>query len=181
MKIYTSEIEQFGKELHILNQKVKFDGVGCAEVDDEFADQLESYSKWYSKTKHAPKKVEQPKTVEDKFNEQQNEDLKMQIVKLQKQDEARQSKIKAMESENRDIRTDMGKVVEERDALKKEAEAKQQIWDKEKEDLEHRFELALLEMDDLKDMCKKLGLKEEDYAKKRSKKAIIELIIKASN
>jgi len=177
MKIYTSEIEQFGKELKILNHKVKFDTVGCAEVDDEVGKKLVDYSPWYSETKHAPKKVEVKKTVEDQFNEAENEQLKAQIEKMKKSDESRASKIKALEQENQDIRKDMGKVVEERDKLKNDADAKQQIWDKEKAALEHKFDLALLEVDELKDMCGKLGIPEEKYIKKRSKKQLIEMIV----
>ena len=177
MKIYTSEIEQFGKELKILHHKVKFDTVGCAEVDDKVGKQLIDYSPWYSETKHSLKKVEVKKTIEDQFNAAENEQLKVQIDKMKKSDESRVSKIKALEQENQDIRTDMSKVVEERDKLKNDIDAKQQIWDKEKAALEHKFELALLEIDELKDMCGKLGIPEEKYIKKRNKKQLIEMIV----
>ena len=40
MKLYTSEISQFGKTLDIVGVEVSFDRVGCAEVQDDLAKQI---------------------------------------------------------------------------------------------------------------------------------------------
>jgi len=180
MKIYTSEIAQFGKELKILNEKVSFDKIGCAEVEDDFGKKMLEYSPWYSATKHEPLKPVVKKTEENNLSDAIIENLKLEIEKLNKKDDAKTSRIKSLETENNEIRSDMGKVVLDRDELKKLMEDKEQIWTKEKEQLDYKFELSLMDLEELKEMCSKLEIEEKEYKNKRSKKSIIEMIINAA-
>lgn len=180
MKVYTSEISQYGKELLVANEIVKFDKIGCAEVSEEVADKLIAYSGWYTKEKMKPIEPIKVKSVEQKVDDSWKEQYQLEIEKLKKQDEARVSKIKSLIQESEDIRKDMQTVVDERNDFKHKFESNSEIWEKEKEKFEYKYQLALLEVDELKDMCNKLGLKEESYKNKRKKEGIIDLIINAS-
>lgn len=198
MKIYTSEVSQFGRTLLILNKEVTFDKVGCAEVENDLGKAIVSYCPdWYSTDKKELKK-EVKKLDEDTLMKNfEIEELKGKIEQLKKMDESRVSALKAKESENEQIREEMGKVVEEKTALELVLQNKEEIWNKEKEQLDYKFELALLEYEELVDMCGKLGIdlskykepvkkgkKDEDQEKEPrltiDKKGLIELIINAA-
>ena len=199
MKIYTSEVSQFGRTLLICNKEVTFDKVGCAEVEDSQGKELINYAPdWYSKDKKELKK-EVKKLDEDTLMKNfEIEELQGKIEQLRKMDESRVSALKAKESENDQIREEMGKVVELKTALETELANKEEIWNKEKEQLEYKFELALLTEEELIDMCGKLGIDlnkykepakkakkgEEDQEKEPrltiDKKGLIELIINAA-
>ena len=199
MKIYTSEVSQFGRTLLICNKEVMFDKVGCAEVEDSQGKELINYAPdWYSKDKKEPKK-EVKKLDEDTLMKNfEIEELQGKIEQLRKMDESRVSSIKAKESENDQIREEMGKVVEQKAALETELANKEEIWNKEKEQLEYKFELAFLSETELVDMCDKLSIDltpykeqpkkakkgEEDQVKELrltiDKKGLIELIINAA-
>ena len=57
MKIYTSEVSQFGRTLLMLNKEVTFDKVGCAEVENDFGKAITNYCPdWYSTDKKELKK-----------------------------------------------------------------------------------------------------------------------------
>jgi len=199
MKIYTSEVSQFGRTLLILNKEVTFDKVGCAEVENDFGKAIVSYCPdWYSTDKKELKK-EVKKLDEDTLVKNfEIEELKGKIEQLKKMDESRVSSIKSKEAENDQIREEMGKVVELKAALEEDLTNKEVIWLKEKEQLEYKFELALLTEEELIDMCGKLGIdlnKYKESAKKAKKgeedqekelrltidkKGLIELIINAA-
>ena len=67
---------------------------------------------------------------------------------------------------------EMGKVVDQKAALELDLQNKEEIWNKEKEQLEYKFELALLTEEELIDMCGKLGIDLNKYkeAPKKAKK-----------
>ena len=199
MKIYTSEISQFGKTLLVLNQEVTFDRVGCAEVEDSFGKEVIKYAPdWYSKDKKELKKEVKAVDEDSLIKDGLIEELQEKIAKLRKMDEGRVSAFNEKESENRQIREEMGKVVEQKTALELDLQNKEEIWNKEKEQLEYKFELALLTEEELIDMCGKLGIDlnkykeapkkakkgEEDQIKEPrltiDKKGLIELIINAA-
>ena len=197
MKIYTSEISQFGKTLLVLNQEVTFDRVGCAEVEDSFGKEVIKYAPdWYSKDKKELKKEVKAVDEDSLIKDGLIEELQEKIAKLRKMDEGRVSAFNEKESENRQIREEMGKVVEQKTALELDLQNKEEIWNKEKEQLEYKFELALLTEEELIDMCGKLGIDLNKYkeapkkAKKGEedqesqltidKKGLIELIINAA-
>lgn len=199
MKIYTSEISQFGKTLLVLNQEVTFDRVGCAEVEDSFGKEVIKYAPdWYSKDKKELKKEVKAVDEDSLIKDGLIEELQEKIAKLRKMDEGRVSAFNEKESENRQIREEMGKVVVERDTLKTELESKEELWKKEKEQLDYKYELAFLSETELVDMCDKLSIDltpykeqpkkakkgEEDQVKELrltiDKKGLIELIINAA-
>lgn len=179
MKIYTSEVSQFGRELKILNEKVKFDGTGCAEVDDKLGKSIIEYSSWYSQERPALKPIK-PKEVElqEEVEKQNLELLQSEIVKLEKSNDSRKERIKSLEKESEDIRGEMQKVVEERDELKKREIEVAELHKKEIENLNYKCELSLMEIDELKAVCEKMGLAEGKYKNKKSKKALVELILR---
>ena len=136
MKIYTSEVSQFGRTLLICNKEVTFDKVGCAEVEDSHGKELINYAPdWYSKDKKELKK-EVKKLDEDTLMKNfEIEELQGKIEQLKKMDESRVSALKAKESENDQIREEMGKVVEQKAALELDLQNKEEIWNKEKKDI----------------------------------------------
>lgn len=178
MKIYTSEIAQHGRKLKIANEIVEFDNTGCAEVNEEVAEKITNYSEWYSKER--PKMKIEPKkaTFEDVVKEQHTEALQLEVKKLQKMNESRKEKADMLSKEINDVRSSMEDVTKERDTAKKRIEEIEEVHKKEVEDLQYKFELAMMEADELKATCEKMGMKEEEYIKKKSKKALIELILK---
>lgn len=181
MKIYTSQATQYGKSLKILNKKVTFDKGGRAEVEDDHGKAMIEYSEWFTSEKPVAKEKPTKKdTQESSILESEIELLKGKIEKAKLQDESRVKKIKSLENENQSIRGDMGKVVEERDELKKVIENKEAIFTDEKDVLEMKYSMALKEVDELKEICGQLGVEEKEYIKKRSKESLIEIIIKAS-
>ncbi len=189
MKIYTSEISQFGKTLLVLNQEVTFDRVGCAEVEESFGKEVIKYAPdWYSKDKKELKKEVKAVDEDSQMKDVLIEELQEKIAKLRKMDEGRVSAFNEKESEKRQIREEMGKVVVERDALKTELEGKEEVWKKEKEQLDYKYELAFLSTEELLDTCYKLEIDTKTCVKKGKKdeeptidkKGLIELIIKAA-
>jgi len=171
MKLYTSEIAQFSRTLMILNKEVTFDRVGCAEVEDDFGKQVIKYAPdWYSKDKKDIKKEVKEVDQESLFKDATIEDLQEQVAKLRKMDESRVTTIKEKELENNQIREEMGKVVKEKTDLENDLTNKTEFWLKEKEQLDYKFELALLDISELQDMCEKLGIDLTPY-KKEAKKA----------
>lgn len=189
MKLYTSEITQFGKTLLILNKEVTFDRVGCAEVEEELGKLIIKYAPdWYSKDKKEIKKEVKSVDEDSLIKESVIEDLKEQIAKLRKMDESRVSSIKEKESENSQIREDMGKLVEEKKVLEADIANKEEFWKKEKEQFDYKFELALLTEEELVDMAGKLSVDTKECVKKGKKgeqptidkKGLIELIINAA-
>ena len=189
MKIYTSEVSQFGRTLLICNKEVTFDKVGCAEVEDSQGKELINYAPdWYSTDKKELKK-EVKKLDEDTLMKNfEIEELQGKIEQLKKMDDSRVSAIKAKESENDQIREEMGKVVEQKAALELDLQNKEEIWNKEKEQLEYKFELALLTEEELLDMATKLAVDTKECVKKGKKgeeptvdkKALIEVIVKSA-
>ena len=178
MKIYTSEIAQHGRKLKLANEIVEFDNTGCADVEEKTAEKVLAYSSWYSKER--PKMTIAPKkaSLEDVVKEQQSEALKLEVDKLQKMNESRKEKAEMLSKEIDDLRLSMEEVIKQRDAATVRIEEIKTVHKKEIEDLEYKFELAMMDIDELKGTCQKLGLKEEEYIKKKSKKALIELILK---
>lgn len=180
MKIYTSQISQFGRELKIVNEKVKFDSTGCAEVSDEIGKKIVSYSNWYSEQRPKLERIKPKEVVlEEKMKEQESEILQQEIAKLKKMNDSRKEKSDTLTREIDDVRQVMGEVTKERDILKSRLAEVEEVHKKNIEELEYKFELALLEVDELKATCSKLGIPEADYSKKKSKKVIIDLILKA--
>lgn len=170
MKLYTSEIAQFSRTLLILNKEVTFDRVGCAEVEDDFGKQVIKYAPdWYSKDKKDIKKEVKEVDQESLFKDSAIEELQEQVAKLRKMDESRVTTIKEKEMENNQIREEMGKVVKEKTDLENDLTNKTEFWVKEKEQLDYKFELALLDISELQDMCDKLGIDLTPYKKEAKK------------
>jgi hypothetical protein len=185
MKIYTSEISQFGRTLLLLNEEITFDRIGCAEIEDDLAKKIIKYAPdWYSRDKKELKKEAKAVDEDSLLKDATIEDLQVQVAKLRKMDESRVSTIKANELENTQIREEMGKIVKERDDLKTDLGNKTEVWGKEKEQYDYKFELALLDIPELQEMCEKLSLDTKDCIKKSKKgeeptidkKSLIELI-----
>lgn len=183
MKVYTTEPTQFGTKILVLNEEVTFDKTGCAEVEDNLGQEMIDYSYMFNAERvkfveaNTPPKVNK---VEEGLKDEEIERLSLKIEKLLKQDEARKTKHSLLEAENGDIRKDMQKVIYERDQLKEVQVNIDNAHEKENEVWKNKFELALLEIDELKNTCKEMGLEEKDYAKKKNKKLLIDLIIKAT-
>jgi hypothetical protein len=189
MRIYTSEISQFGRTLDILGKEVTFDRVGCAEVADEDGKQIVKYAPdWYSKEKKEAKVEVKPASEDMLLKDATIEELQEKVAKLKLMDESRVSTIKAAELENSQIRSEMERIVKEKQDFETEATKKEDAWTKEKEQLDYKFELALLEIPDIQEMCTKLSLDTKDCIKKGKKdaeptvdkKALIELITNAA-
>ena len=85
MKIYTSEVPQFGRTILILNKEVTFDKIGCAEVEDSFGKDLINYSEWFTASKKEIVK-ENIKPLVDDMSESIIEGYKLEIDKLNKKD-----------------------------------------------------------------------------------------------
>lgn len=180
MKIYTSQIGQFGRELKVANEKVKFDGTGCAEVEEKVGKKILDYSDWYSTERPKLERIKPKEVVfEEKIKEQEAEVLKQEIVKLTKMNDSRKEKNEVLTKEIEDVRKGMEDVSKERDILKSKIKEIEEVYQKKVEELEYKSELSMLELDELKETCKKLGLPEESYLKKKSKKVIIDLILKS--
>jgi len=182
MKVYTSEVPQHGKTLNILNKKVTFDKTGCAEIEDEkFAKKLMNYSSWYSDKRPVLKEIK-PKEfeIEDQLKSQELEAAMLEIEKLKKMNESRKEKVDKVRLESDDLRKELGKVVKERDEAKKALEDKEDTFNTIKEDLEYKFKLALLGLNELRATCKELEIKEGLYKKEQDKEKLIELIIKSA-
>ena len=178
MKIYTSEVSQHGRELLILNEVVQFDKTGSVEVEDEFGEKLLRYSPWFT-TERATLKVEKPKEykIEDELKSQEILVLRAEIGKIEKKYEARAEKTKFLELEIEELKGTMAEVVTERDNLLIEKGNVKVVGEGEVELLNYKFELALLNINELRATCKELGVKEEKYVKEKDKKQLIETII----
>jgi chromosome segregation ATPase len=181
MKIYTSEVAQHGKTIQVLNEEVKFDNTGCAEVDDKFAKRLMDYSEWFTSSRPklkeiAPKEFE----VKDVLNQQELEATKLEVEKLKKMNDSRKEKAGNLQKEIDDLRSELGKVVKERDAIKEDLDNKEEVVKKEIENLKYKYELALLGVNELRATCKELGIKEDFYKQEKDKEKLIDLIIKAA-
>lgn len=178
MKIYTSEVSQHGRELLILNEVVKFDKTGCAEVEDEFGEKLQKYSNWFA-TERAVLKAEKPKEykIEDELKGQEITVLRSEIEKINKKYEARVEKTKLLEAEIAELKATMEVVVTERNNLLEIKENTGVVNTNETELLNYKFKLALLNLNELRATCKELGVAEEKYAKEKDKEQLIETII----
>lgn len=184
MKVYTNEPTQFGRKLLVLNEEVTFDNTGCAEVEKELGEKMVSYSTMFSeeriKLAEPAKKLSKVDEAEEGMKDLIISELQFKIEKLSKMDEARKSKYGLLEAENKSIRDEMEKVALDRDKLIEDQANIDNAHKKEVELLNNKFELSLLEVDELKNTCKELGLEEKDYAKKKTKQPLIDLILKAA-
>ena len=180
MKIYTSEITHFGRSLNILSQVVKFDSTGCTEVDDSFGKKMIDYSGWFtSERKINSENVKTPTlTVDSQLKDQEIEQLKEKIKTLESKKADILEKYKLLEIERQKSLDSISEVILERDKIKEDISNFEKVTKTEKELLEYKFELALLEKEELIDTCRKLEIPEEKFVNKRSKKTIIEIILK---
>lgn len=177
MKIYTSQVEQFGRKLFVANELVEFDKTGCAEVTKEVGEKILAYSTKYSEARPVVEKIEPKKaTLESVIAESDLENYKLEVEKLKKANQSRKEKAERLEKEIEDVKEEMTKVVSERDEAVKRVEEIKEVHKQKVEELEYRAELAMLEVDELKGICAKLEIPEVEYAKKKSKKVLIDLI-----
>lgn len=180
MKVYTSEKFQFGKELQIANEIVKFDQLGVAEVSKEIGEKVIAYSKWYSdepfdfseNLKQAEEKNE--KKVED---EGRVAELKMLIEDYKKLDEARVGEINRLKNELADFVKALGGEVELRKELELKLESFEKQAEKNTEVQEFKAKLGEQTLEELKETCAKLEIEEEKYIRLRKEEKIVEVIM----
>lgn len=179
MKIYTSSKSKFGKELKVLNEKVKFNKIGEAEVEDSFGKKLIKYnSDIYSDKpfKAEDRSVEPVKT--DNKNDAIIEELKDKIERFKKQDESRVSTINDLKKELSDFKEALAKVKEERDEFEKLIVQKKEEEENNDEVEKFRKELEEKEVEELKDTCAKMEIEESQWKRLQKKEKIIDVIIK---
>jgi len=180
MKLYVSEKSQFGKELSIANEIVKFNPFGVAEVSNEQGKKIIEYSNWYSdkpfdfskNLKEAESKLESK--VE---NEGVIAELKLKLEDAKNLNESRVQQINQLKTELADFVKALGEEVEKRKALEIELADLKAVNEKEKEVLNFKAELAKQSIDELKQTCASLDIEEEKYVKLRSADKIIEVIV----
>lgn len=178
MKIYTSSKSKFGKELKILNEKVKFNQIGEAEVDDKLGKAILEYSDVYSDEPiKVEEKVEEPEKKDNK-NEGEVAELKNKIEKFKKQDEARVVTIKELKNELNDFKEAFAKLAEENKALKESKQADEEKNERKDEVEKFRKELEEKEVEELKDTCAKMEIEESQWKRLQKKEKIIDVIIK---
>jgi FtsZ-binding cell division protein ZapB len=114
------------------------------------------------------------------LNQQELEATKLEVEKLKKMNDSRKEKAGNLQKEIDDLRSELGKVVNERDAVKEALKNKEEVVKKEIENLKYKYELALLGLNELRATCKELGVKEDFYKQEKDKENLIDLIIKSA-
>lgn len=181
MKLYTSQNSQFGKTRLILNHEVKFDKFGCAEVEEEIAKKIISYSDWFSSKPFSFKeevKTDSEKVKNDEIQDFKIKELEEEIIRLKGVTEGKNTECGLKDVEINDLKGTLQKELDAKEQLQNEFDLAKKHFEKEKELLETKIDLYKNEndVDSLKEMCASLEIPETDYVKKRSKDVLIDLI-----
>jgi hypothetical protein len=180
MKLYTSEKHQFGKELQIANEIIKFDKLGIAEVSEEVGEKVISYSKWYSDKPFDFSKELKEAEIKNE-NKVENEgviaELKLQIQDYKKLNEERVSEINRLKTELADIVKTLGNEVELRKSFEEKLQNFEKQAEKNLEVQEFRLKLSEQTLEELKETCAKLEIEEEKYIRLRKEEKIVEVIM----
>ena len=180
MKLYTSEKHQFGKELQIANEIIKFDKLGIAEVSEEVGEKVIKYSAWYSDNPFDfSKELKEAEANNEKKveNEGQITEFKIKLEDCKKLDEARVGEINRLKNELADFVKALEKEVELRKSLEQKLENFEKQAEKNLEVQEFRLKLSEQTLEELKETCAKLEIEEEKYIRLRKEEKIVEVIM----
>lgn len=183
MKLYTNQTSQFAKELLLLNETVKFDRFGVAELEDEIGKKIvKTYPDWYSDKKFEYKedtvKIEQSKESDDKDKEIVF--LKQEVARGKRIDEDRINTIKMKDEEIAELRKTLGEVVIEKEKIELDIQNKEDFWKKEKEVYETKIQLVDMTSNELQQTALSLNIDEKSL-KGLKKPELVELIVKKTH
>ena len=180
MKLYTNQTFQFSKELLLLNELVKFDRFGVAEVQEELGKKIvKNYPDWYSDKKFEYK--EEPKTSNfTEIEEKEIAYLKEEIARYKRIEEDRLNTISRKDEEIADLRKTLGEVVKEKESLISKFDNKENAWVKEREIFETKVQLIEMTSNELQQTAISLGIEEKSF-KGLKKPELVDLIVKKTH